>query len=162
MRMWIGKEMEGPITGTETLFVETHHLGQSEVEKVLKAVTDRTPKALYLGAGRVDTIYNDKELMYLLSCAASSGIWVTLETSNLSTIMPFAEMLLKYPVAVVHRTEVMKTPQLGRFMLDLVYNKIDDGERVYISSFENEYTTDITGVNEGLYREVDTIIYEEE
>lgn len=164
MRVWKGPELEGRYKGDITMFVETTELDRSKIARVMELIiANREVTNLYLGAGRVDlkldTNHSIATLKTILEKADIRGMKVTVETTNLKTILGNADLaktLHKYGTLLVQRTDIKSE---GLLLLDNIVTKLDDGESALFSDFKKCHVTDIADVKDGMYP-IDTVIYD--
>lgn len=172
MRVWLGKEMEGPDKGLTTLFIEEQIIRKQEAFKVYQLLNGEygtEVRQLYLGAGRKDiNLEFTTSLEKLISEIGRDfpKVRIVLETSNLKELVSYTSLvqaLVSYGVRIVYRNELEQKPALIKQLLDNTFIKVDDMRKtVYIDSFRGEYKTNIDTVEKGLYKNEDVMIYEEE
>lgn len=172
MRVWIGKEMEGPDKRLTTLFIEEQIIRKKEAFKIhqlLGCEYGTEVKQLYLGAGRKDiNLEFTTALEQLISEVGRDfpKVRIVLETSNLKELVGYTgtvQAIISYGVRIVYRNELEQKPMLIKQLLDNTFIKVDDMRKnVYIDSFRGEYKTNIDTVENGLYQNEDVMIYEEE
>lgn len=60
MRIWIGKEKEGPDRGALTMFIEARLITRRRAEAVMSLAKKHDVSVFYFGAGKKDVLFADK------------------------------------------------------------------------------------------------------
>lgn len=158
MRMWIGKEMEGPNTGNMTLFVESQVLDDNDITLINQSLKKYLIRYLYLGAGRINTYINLTTLKKLIA-DIGDFIHITLEGSDIQ-LLENAIKIADKNIQVVYRIDLSSDADLCKFADNKLIVKLDDKSKVLLSRFKSVWNVDVSFVNKGLYKDVDTLIYE--
>ena len=150
MRIWIGKEQEGKHFGELTLFVESNKLDSIVLNKVKQFIPNNC-KRIYFGAGRVDVLKFDIELYDLLNydIIIEQGIF------NFNRLPKW--VLNNWNVILTYRTTQDGIASLG----SNITFKIDDFKQVCMYELKNIHTINLSTLNNGLYKNIDKILYEE-
>lgn len=167
MRIWTGLEMEWQNKGLKTMFVETSALGQHKMNIVLSLLSEQEDvQAIYFGAGRKDVkSINYEAFTNILEYCRARNIKITFETSNLNDILNNAilpDIIKKYEIWLFIRTDIKAPTRLISEIAGQLVYKLDNNVFAIFTKFEAQTMTDITTVNEGLYEQVDTLIYTSE
>lgn len=156
MRIWTGQEMEGPLKGKLTLFVECHEISPltiKEIKKFFENPVNSEYKNIYIGAGRINTsiflsMWGESLFKYL----KEKSIQISYETTNFVDILSddyCLKFLLKHDVMLICRMEV--DTLVNKFLKNILIKLDDMVENVYISDFKEFYYTNIEELNNGIY-----------
>lgn len=155
MKIWIGKEQEGQCAGQETMFVQSPLLLDGHINTVF-ALLARYPnvKRLYIGAGRKDCLYITDPDVFVRRCETRNIELVQeMDVSNAKYICPevarFAEVVLTVRDADAPVTFIQLTFKIDNFS-DIILSQ--DG---YVT------TLNLSNVEDDLYKEIDTVVYED-
>jgi hypothetical protein len=161
--MWAGNEMEGPKSGSYTLFVEEAEIDIKTILPVVKEIATGKYVNVYLGAGRVDiTKMDETALEILLDWCSYMGVKVSCEFTNFLRCFnnKIICMLQSAKVSLIYRMDVGYIPFMdAASMLNNLLIKIDDGQQVIMSPFTSKYNTSLETLKDGLYAGVDKQIY---
>lgn len=173
MRIWIGKEKEGSKhKGELTMFIESANIGGNALSFITSLLgtnyTDKgdtyseVVKRIYFGAGKVEvTFLQSGGFKRLLDICKTAGIGVTLETSQPNmwfNNLDFLEVLDKYAIEIVIRTDTLATKVLAEGALNKLTYKVDTGKECFFTEFAAETSNSIVEVKDGMY-ECDQLIY---
>lgn len=145
-RVWEGPELEGFKKGEKTLFVEGLYINASEVISFLQKTTC---KRLYLGAGGKGII-EVKDIVNLYDYCLLNDIELVAEIPIQLVQTCDIEIFKKCYIILTISGE--KSNYVNEF-------KTDDHKEVVVYKLVEKETTDLSTLNNGLYKE-DTLIYE--
>jgi hypothetical protein len=163
MKLWKGKEMEGPDKGIMTLFVKDNYLGSEIVLSMLEESPEC--KRLYLGAGRNDIMGlwpSDDKTAYkgykaLLKYCKVNKVKIILECS-LPSIRKIPDII--WEESDQHIIRIEHIGLLDVEVDDLI--KLDYSNNVRMIEINHMIHTDTTELKDDIFPSADIILYNDE
>ena len=169
MRLWEGREMEGPKKGKYTLFVEADVITIREATIIFNKLRKKYFNAKYFGTGRFNAIYfgagridlkqfdgEAADLIFWFCNYSAMDITYEISTVNSSYIIPLLRLLQSTDAMIVWRIDIAAEQAFKNS-----YIKFDNDKTVVISAVNPKYTTSLTDLKKGLYEKVDKLIYDD-
>lgn len=149
LRIWVGKEQEGQYVGKKTLFVETQKLTESYVQTILRFAESQDTKRIYFGAGKNELLQYDTSQFQKI---AKLGYDIVIECLFINRAI--YDNILHYISQLILRIECEMYDLNKKYSI-----KIDDNRNV--SVYLNPWVNHLKNVQNGVYTQIDKILWEE-